>query len=51
MSKLGRIPEVGDKSRVAEYQISVKEMDGPRVVQVLIEPSPTLQPLAPLTGH
>lgn len=51
MSKLGRIPEVGDKCRVAEYQISVKEMDGPRVVQVLIEPSPSLPPLTPSAGH
>jgi CBS domain containing-hemolysin-like protein len=40
MAKLGRIPERGDTCRVGEYEISVRETDGPRVVQVLIEPRP-----------
>lgn len=45
MAKLGRIPERGDVYRVGEYEISVQETDGPRVVQVLIEPRPA--PSAP----
>jgi CBS domain containing-hemolysin-like protein len=42
MAKLGRIPERGDTYRIGEYEISVRETDGPRVVQVLIEPRPAL---------
>jgi len=38
MAKLGRIPERGDTWRIGEYEISVREVDGPRVLQVLIEP-------------
>jgi len=40
MAKLGRIPERGDTCRVGEYEVSVREVDGPRVLQVLIEPRP-----------
>jgi len=46
MAKLGRIPERGDTCRVGEYEVSVREVDGPRVLQVLIEPRPV--PVTPI---
>jgi len=46
MAKLGRIPERGDTCRVGEYEVSVREVDGPRVLQVLIEPRPA--PVTPI---
>lgn len=41
MAKLNRIPERGDKVAVAEYEIIVEEMDGPRVNRVRIQPRTT----------
>lgn len=46
MAKLGRVPEKGDSWGLGEYQISVDETEGPRVVKVRIEPKAPPVPLA-----
>ena len=38
MMKLNRVPQVGDRCEVGEFDIAVTEMDGPRVVRVRVEP-------------
>jgi CBS domain containing-hemolysin-like protein len=38
MTKLNRIPRAGDKVAIEEYEITVDQMDGPRVVRVRIQP-------------
>jgi CBS domain containing-hemolysin-like protein len=38
MAKLGRVPERGDKVTVEDFEVSVEATDGPRVVQVRIQP-------------
>jgi CBS domain containing-hemolysin-like protein len=48
MQKLGRVPQLGDRLPLDEYEVKVQEVDGPRVLKVLIEPitppvPPTLQ--------
>jgi CBS domain containing-hemolysin-like protein len=38
MAKLGRVPERGDKVTVEDFEVCVEATDGPRVVQVRIQP-------------
>ena len=38
MMKLGRVPEPGDKITVGDFEVRTIEVDGPRVVRVLVEP-------------
>jgi CBS domain containing-hemolysin-like protein len=50
MMKLNRVPQRGDRSAVGEFEISVEQTDGPRVLRVRIEPrkaDPT--PTPPMT--
>ena len=41
MSKLGRIPQVGDRETFDEYEVLVLKMEGPKVTTVIIQPSRT----------
>ncbi len=47
MMKLNRVPQKGDRCAVGEYEISVEETDGPRVVRVRIEPRKALPTPSP----
>jgi CBS domain containing-hemolysin-like protein len=49
MAKLGRVPQPGDKLPLDEYSVKVQEVEGPRVLKVLIEPQtpPLPQPTLP----
>ncbi len=38
MDKLERIPEVGDKAVFDDFELEVREMDGPRIVTVAVTP-------------
>jgi CBS domain containing-hemolysin-like protein len=38
MTKLGRVPEKGDSFKLDMWRILVEEVDGPRVVRVVVEP-------------
>jgi CBS domain containing-hemolysin-like protein len=38
MTKLGRVPEKGDTLKLDMWRVLVEEMDGPRVVRVVVEP-------------
>ncbi len=49
MMELNRVPQKGDRCAVGEFEISVEETEGPRVVRVRIEPrkklpTPTASP-------
>ncbi|XXF80423.1 hemolysin family protein [Myxococcaceae bacterium GXIMD 01537] len=50
MSKLGRVPEKGDALKLDMWRVLVEEMDGPRVVRVVVEPqAKAVAPPAPGT--
>ena len=52
MMKLNRVPQKGDRCAVGEFEISVEEMEGPRVVRVRIEPRKALPtPTSPPTAN
>ena len=38
MDKLERIPEVGDKAAFEDFELEVREMEGPRIVTVAVTP-------------
>ena len=48
MAKLGRVPEVGDKVTVEDFEVRVEEMVGPRVERVRIQPVVALVQQAPV---
>ena len=51
MMKLNRVPQKADRVPVGEFDVSVEEMDGPRVVRVRIEPRAGLPtPQTPVTN-
>jgi CBS domain containing-hemolysin-like protein len=52
MTKLGRIPEKGDALKLDMWRVLVEEMDGPRVVRVVVEPQAkaVAQPPPPGSG-
>ncbi|MBZ4398927.1 hemolysin family protein [Myxococcus sp. MISCRS1] len=50
MSKLGRVPEKGDSLRLDMWRILVEEVDGPRVVRVVVEPQSRAAPRTPADG-
>ncbi|HEX8819535.1 MAG TPA: hemolysin family protein [Archangium sp.] len=47
MAKLGRIPEKGDTLKLDMWRIQVDEVEGPRVVRVIVEPQSGPKPVAP----
>ena len=46
MLKLGRVPDKGDVWPLGEYEVSVEQMDGPRVLKVRIEPKKPVSQVA-----
>lgn len=51
MAKLGRVPEKGDALKLDMWRIVVEEVEGPRVVRVVVEPqsrvTPPVRPSSP----
>lgn len=51
MMKLKKVPQKGDRVPVGEYDVSVEETEGPRVLRVRIEPRAGLPtPVSPVTN-
>ena len=50
MTKLGRVPEKGDTLKLDMWRVLVEEMDGPRVVRVVVEPQAKAVAAAPAMG-
>ncbi len=47
MAKLGRIPDLGDRWPLGDYDVVVESTDGPRVLKVRIEPRAQTLPERP----
>ncbi|MDQ1690756.1 MAG: magnesium and cobalt exporter, family [Pseudonocardiales bacterium] len=44
MSRLGKLPQVGDQVEIADHVISVVEVDGRRTSRIRVQPRPTTEP-------
>jgi putative hemolysin len=44
MSRLGKLPQVGDQVELADHVISVVEVDGRRTSRIRVEPRPATDP-------